>query len=99
MSCLRENLVNEAKSVVLPPELEEVAAGLPVRTDRRTLAGVITKYFFPISHRTLEAWPLPTQLVNGKAIVPTIVGLKMAYVLLNAAPVIAGGRRATTARN
>ncbi|MSO99828.1 MAG: hypothetical protein EXR07_02070 [Acetobacteraceae bacterium] len=98
MPCLRENLAVEANSVVLPPELEELLLTLPVRMDRRTLADVITRHFFPVSYRTLEAWPLPTQCVNGKAIVPTIKGLRIAFAMLNAAPVVMSGRRAPVVR-
>ena len=44
---------------------------LPARLDRRTAAKVITRYFFPISHRTLETWPVRWRLVNGKALAET----------------------------
>jgi hypothetical protein len=98
MSCFRENLAVKGEPVELPPELDELLLGLPVRMDRRTLADVITRHLFPVSYRTLEAWPLPTQLVNGKAVAQTSVALRIAYAMLQAAPVIVGGRRSVHER-
>ena len=60
--------------------------------ERRTAANLVTQYFFPVSHRSLESWPLPTRLVNGKAISPTVEVFKVAYLKLVAAPLIMGGR-------
>jgi hypothetical protein len=47
-------------------------AGLPVRLDRRMAARVISRRFFPISHRTLERWPLTWRRLNGRALVDTV---------------------------
>ena len=44
---------------------------LPARLDRRMAAKVITHHFFPVSHRTLETWPVRWRLVNGKALADT----------------------------
>jgi hypothetical protein len=93
MSCLRENLLAESASVILPPELEQVVAALPKYVDRRGGADLITKHMFPVSFRTLEAWPLPTRHVNGHAIVPTAKLFEIAFAKLSAAPVLMGGRR------
>jgi hypothetical protein len=94
MSCLRENLLAESELVVLPPDLQELVATLPPNVDRRTGAHLITAHLgFPVSHRTLEAWPLPTRRVNGHAIVPTAKLFEIAFAKLSAAPVIMGGRR------
>jgi hypothetical protein len=82
----------------LPPNLLELLAELPANVDRRVGADLITRYLFPISYRTLEAWPLPTRNVNGKAIVATTALFEHAYRLLQAAPVIIGGRRSVHAR-
>ncbi len=55
MSCLRENLLAESASVILPPELEQVVADLPKYVDRRVGADLITKHMFPVSFRTLRS--------------------------------------------
>ena len=93
----RETL--NAEPADLPPHLLDVLAEQPVNVDRRTGAELITRHFFPISHRSLEAWPLPTRRVNGKAIIPTAKLFELAFAKLNAAPVIMGGRRPATERH
>ncbi len=76
----------------LPPYLAELLATLPVNTDRKTGADLITRYLFPISHRTLERWPLRWRHVNDRAITPTAELLREAYARLMAAPEVLGGR-------
>jgi hypothetical protein len=51
---------------------------LPRNADRRTLAAIISHEFFPISHRTIERWPLVVRRVNGHAITKTSDGLTIA---------------------
>jgi hypothetical protein len=80
-------------AATLPSVLQEVVAQHPPNVDRRTGAGLVTRHIFPVSHRSLEAWPLPTRHVNGKALIPTVVLFEVAYAKLTAAPVIMGGRR------
>jgi hypothetical protein len=77
----------------LPPHLLEVLASAPANVDRRTGAELISRHLFPVSHRSLEAWPLLTQHVNGKAITSTIKLFQIAYAKLSAAPMMMGGRR------
>src|SRR5215207_5760777 len=81
------------------PDLSE----LPVRVDRTGGATLVTKWFFPVSPRTLEAWPLRRRLVNGKAVVETAELFAVARARLEASPMVMGGRRAAaaapTARN
>jgi hypothetical protein len=90
----RESLnVDKAESGALPPDLLELLRSLPVNVDRKTGADLITQLMFPISPRSLEAWPLPTRHVNGHAIVPTDTLFRMAYSKLSAAPMIMSGRR------
>ena len=64
----------------------------PVRVDRRKAAELVTERFFPVSHRTIEAWPLLVRHVNGKATVETSELFAYAQTLLDAAPLIRGGR-------
>jgi hypothetical protein len=88
---LREGLLTTA--AVLPPYLQEVVAQQPPNVDRRTGAALITQHMFPVSHRSLEAWPLPTRRVNGRAVIPTVVLFEVAYQKFSEAPVIMGGGR------
>jgi len=82
-----------AEAAKLPQQLLNLLAEQPANVDRRAGAALITRHFFPVSHRSLEAWGLPTQHVNGKAIVPTAKLFEIAFAKLSAAPVIMGGRR------
>jgi hypothetical protein len=77
----------------LPPELLEVVVNQPPNVDRKTGARLITQYLFPVSYRSLEAWPLPTRHVNGRAVIPTAKLFEVAYEKLCAAPLVMGGRR------
>ncbi len=67
---------------------------LPARVDRRAGAALVGRFYFPVSHRTLEAWPLSWRRVNGKAVCETAELFAAARVKLDAAPTIRGGRRA-----
>lgn len=75
----------------LPPHFAELLAELPTNVCRRNGAELVTKHFFPVSHRSLEAWPLPTRHVNGRAVTPTATLFQVAYAKLTAAPIIMGG--------
>lgn len=85
-------------AALLPPDLVQLLADLPNNVDRRTGAALVTKHLFPVSHRTLEAWPLPTRNVNGKAILATSTLFEHAFTMLQAAPIIVGGRRSVRPR-
>jgi hypothetical protein len=85
-------------AATLPPALQEVLSQQPPNIDRRKAAELITRHLFPISHRSLEAWSLPTRHVNGKAVIPTALLFEIAYAKLVAAPVVMGGRKAMTDR-
>jgi hypothetical protein len=71
----------------------ELLEQAPVFVDRRSGAELISDNLFPVSHRSLEVWPLPTRLVNGRIVVPTAKLLEIAFAKLNAAPVVMSGRR------
>jgi hypothetical protein len=81
----------------LPSDLVDLLATLPARVDRRTGADLVTKVFFPTSHRTLERWPLPWQRVNGRAVTRTAALFREAHARLTAAPEIMGGGTRTNA--
>jgi hypothetical protein len=77
----------------LPDWLEDVLARLPANIDRRRAATEITQHLFEVSYRTLEAWPLPTRHVNGRAFIPTRTLFEFAYRQFAEAPVLMGGRK------
>ena len=83
----------DSGSIILPQYLLDVIAEHPANVDRRTGAELVTRHLFPVSYRSLEAWPLPTRHVNGKAVVSTVALFEVAYAKLAAAPVVMGGRR------
>lgn len=57
-------------STALPTILEQAVAALPPILDRRTAAKAISQHLFQVSPRTLERWPVPTAVVNGRAHAP-----------------------------
>ena len=67
---------------------------LPRRVDRRRGAELVERYFFPVSHRSLERWDLAWRHVNGKAVVETAELFAVAEAKLAAATPIRGGKRA-----
>ncbi len=78
-----------------PPQAEHAPGKTPpypVRVDRRTAAALVTQFYFPVSHRTVEAWPLTVRRVNGKATIATAELFAFAQAKLDAAPPIKGGR-------
>ncbi len=81
-----------ANTALTPPEQFDVRSH-PTRVDRRAGADLVTRHFFPVSHRTLEAWPLTWRHVNGKAVCETTELFAVARAMLDAAPPIRGGRR------
>jgi hypothetical protein len=65
---------------------------LPSRVTRQTAAMLITRYFFPTSHRSLESWPVAVVYVNGKALAPPADWFAEARRRLESAPKVMGGR-------
>jgi hypothetical protein len=72
-------------------------ADLPRRVDRRRGAELVTQFFFPISPRTLERWPLTGRVVNGRLVFSTADLFAIARQRIDAAPAIKGGPAARTA--
>lgn len=69
---------------------------LPPRIARRDAAPILYAVLgFPVSPRTLETWPVPTRLVNGKATFCTTELLDFARAKMDAAANIRGGRSRT----
>jgi len=71
------------------PDLSE----LPVRVPRDKGAELVTKYYFEVSPRSMERWPIGWRQVNGRAHGETAEIFAHAASMLAAAPVIMGGRR------
>lgn len=86
----------KSHSTTAKPTPEGTTPNLPARIDRKRGATLITDRFFPISHRTLEKWPLIWRHVNGKATCDTNELLAMAQARLDAAPPLLGGKAAFT---
>jgi hypothetical protein len=84
---------SDAETVNLPQRLLDLLKELPTNSDRRAGAALVKQFFFDVSPRTLEAWPLPTRRVNGRAITPTAKLFEEAHRRLEAAPLVIGGRR------
>jgi len=70
---------------------EDILKRYPKRMWRKPLAAAISQEFFPVSHRSLEVWPLNWLRVNGKAVTETREAFMVALGKLDAAPVIRGG--------
>lgn len=70
-----------------------VDSSLPLRVDRRRGASIVTERFFPVSHRTLETWPITWRLVNGRATCDTLELVAVAQEKLAAAPSLKGGKQ------
>jgi hypothetical protein len=78
------------------PELPEYILSelphLPRHGNRKALAAIVTKLVFPVSHRSLEIWPLRWRFVNGHALAETTEALVHAWHKFNSAPVTMSGR-------
>jgi hypothetical protein len=84
---------NEPNNPTPLSKASSLAKGLPSRVDRRRGAQIISDLYFPISHRTLEVWPVTWRHVNGRATCDTHELLAVAKGKLEAAPAIAGGKK------
>ncbi len=73
----------------MPPDL----ANLPRHVDRRIGAELVKRFYFPISPRTLERWPLAWRHVNGRAVTETAELLALAGRMFDAAAPIRSGQR------
>jgi hypothetical protein len=67
-------------------------AKLPAHVDRKEGADLVRRFYFKVSPRSLERWPLGWRVVNGRATCPTIELLMEARRRFDAAPIIRGGR-------
>lgn len=71
-------------SLNLPPQLDpDVLPRLPTR---RQMIEIHRFYFGPISASSIEHWPLPWRVVNGKSVAPLEAFLAEAQRRLDEAP-------------
>src|SRR4051794_30154194 len=73
----------------ITPHLIEQIERAPPRLSRRTDASVFLKRTLgvDVSHRSLEEWPVPVTILNGKASVSTVYLFAYAWAAVKAAPV------------
>ncbi|MFH5927036.1 hypothetical protein [Roseomonas xinghualingensis] len=64
---------------------------LPKYVDRQRAAALVTHYFFGVSARSLERWPLAGKVINGRLIVPLADVFRIARERMDAAPAIKSG--------
>jgi hypothetical protein len=76
----------------LPEYIQRVLPSLPRNADRRTLAPIITRLIYPLSHRSMEIWPLDWRRVNKHSVAATEQALRHAWRIYSAAPVTRAGR-------
>ena len=81
----------KSENVVTPEGLGGIVGRFPVRVGRRVAAEIVTNNFFPVSHRTLERWPLKWRRVNGRALVATSELFAEAQRRVDEAPEIRSG--------
>jgi hypothetical protein len=75
------------------PTAQPDLSTLPRRVDRKTGAEMVTLYFFPVTSRTLELWPVAWCMVRGRAVCETAALFTVAQAKLDAAPPIRSIRR------
>jgi hypothetical protein len=71
---------------------------LPVRVSRKKAAELITQFFFETSPRSLERWPVPWVLINGRAHGKLIDIFAVAESKLTDATAVMGGRGGSSQR-
>ena len=72
---------------------EKSVRDLPVRVHRKLAAEIVSARYFPISHRTLERWPLTWRRLNGRALVDTDELLAEAHRRVEESAAVRGGGR------
>lgn len=65
---------------------------LPRRVTRHSAAELVSQFYFAVSPRTIEKWPLRVRHLNGKVMLETAELFDYARRCVDAAPPIKGGR-------
>jgi hypothetical protein len=74
------------------PIFRQVLGQLPAFPDRKTFAIEFSRHVAKLSHRTVEAWPLTTRRIFGRACPEARELLEMAFRKMLDAPAVRGGR-------
>ncbi len=69
-----------------PPSIKVLLQDLPARVPRDIAAALVTRYFFRVSKRSLERWPVSVRLLNGRAHVETAELFDVAQRIIDQAP-------------
>jgi hypothetical protein len=69
---------------------------LPVRVTREQGAALVTQFYFKVSPRSLERWPIPWRHLNGKAHGETVDLVRHAEAVVASAPATMGGHAGGT---
>ena len=85
-------------TATVPSTTAKLLATLPARVSRDDAASLVTRYFFRVSSRTLERWPVVVIVVNGRAHVETGELFQVAQGMLDRAARVRGGRRISPPR-
>jgi hypothetical protein len=80
-------------STAAVPATHPALPDLPVRVDRKAAAALVKRFFFNVSERSLEVWPLDWVQVNSRAHCETAQLFEVAQAKLDAAPVTRTSRR------
>ena len=67
-------------------------AGLPPRVTRQQAAEILNDFYFKISPRSLERWPIAWRLINGRAHGDLADIIAHADSMVDSAPIIMGGQ-------
>ena len=77
----------------MPEKADNLFASLPTRVPRAEAAALVTRYFFRVSPRTLERWPVVVMVVNGRAHIETDELFRVAQGMLDRTARVRGGSR------
>ena len=69
---------------------------LPVRMTREAGAALVTRFYFKVSPRSLERWPIPWRRLNGKAHGETVDLVRHAEAVVVIYPATMGGHAGGT---
>lgn len=70
----------ENDEVELPQHLLELVRTLPAQIDRKAGAQLVSRHVFPVSEKTIKAWPLPWTCPNGRALASPASYLTFAHL-------------------
>lgn len=83
----------DQRAATVRSRISDLLATLPARVPRDDAASLVTRYFFRVSRRSLERWPVVVTVVNGRAHVETGELFRVAQGILDRAASVRGGRR------